>query len=257
METILKERRKDRILKILSPIVATLILLVIWEAIVVIKKIPGWVIAKPTQIIKSLFTEFNVIWPDVVVTMKTILVAYPIAVILALIVGALISTSPFFAAGVGNLINLLVCVPMMTLVPLLMLALGTGITPRIVVTALQTFPTMLMNANVGFMSVPVERRELMMSLRATQTQNFFKVTLPSSVSQVFTGLRLGFISCITCCIAAEFAGGNEGLGAAIIRDTQHMRIPRSFAEIICVAVIGVVFYNLVNALEAAVKKWEE
>jgi NitT/TauT family transport system permease protein len=257
MKNIIREKRKDIILKLVAPIVATLILLIVWEIIIVITNAPTWAIAKPTDIFKSLFTEFHLHWPEMLVTFKTILIAYPLAVFLALLVGALISTSEFVSSGIGNLISFLCCTPMMTLVPLLMIAMGTGIAPRIVVSALQTFPTMLMNANVGFSNVPLERRELMMSLKASEMQTFFKITLPSSISQVFTGLRLGFISCITCCIAAEFAGGNEGLGASIVRYTQRMRIPRSFAAIIIVALIGVVSYSAVVRAEDAVKTWKD
>ena len=257
MEKEIRERRRDAILKIVAPVVAVVLLLAIWEIVVTVNNIPAWIIAKPSEIGKSLVTEFHLLLPDMLTTMKTIAIAYPTAVILALIVGALVSTSEFVSSGIGNLINFLVCTPMMSLVPLLMLALGTGIAPRIVVTALQTFPTMLMNAAVGFTSVPIERRELMMSMKASKFQTFFRITLPSSVTHIFTGLRLGFVSCITCCIAAEFAGGNEGLGAAIVRDTQHMRIPRSFAAILLVALIGVVFYNIIDRGESLIKTWKD
>lgn len=257
MEDSRKSRIKDSVLKIVTPLAAVAILLVAWELIVTINKIPVWVIAKPTEIFTAFIKEFKTIWPNMWMTLKTILIAYPIAVILALIVGALITTSEFVSAGIGNYIIFLVCTPMMTLVPLLSMFLGFGILPRIIVTALQTFPIMNMNACVGFLNVPLERRELMYSLKANKFQTFFKVTLPSSANQIFNGLRLGFIECITCCIAAEFAGGNEGLGAAIVTDTHFMRVPLAFASIIAVAIIGITLYNFINSMEGVIKKWKD
>ena len=257
MEKQIKQQKRDRILKVVAPIIATIILLLIWEAIVVIKQIPEYVIAKPSAIFSYFFNNFSSLWPDCWVTIKTLFIAYIMASLLALACAAGICTSEIFTAGLGNLIIFMICTPMMTLVPLLVLIMGFGPMPRILVTALQAFPIINMNAMVGFQGVPKERIELMQSLKATKFQTFKMVRFPSSVSEVFTGLRLGFINCITCLFGAEFAGGNEGLGARIVSESHFMRIAPAFAAIVCVAIIGMTVYTFVDSMEGKFKTWKD
>lgn len=258
MQEYLKARRKERILKIVAPIVFILLFLAIWEALVVFNNVQPWVIAKPTDIFRTLVERFSdEVLPNTWVTLKTLLIAYPIGALIGIAVAGLLSNSAFLASAVSPYIIFLVCTPMMTLVPLLMIAFGYGIVPRIIVVALQSFPIINMNCSVGFLNVPLERRELMQSMKASRLQTFFKVTLPSSVPEIFTGLRLGFIVSMTCCIGAEFAGGNQGLGAAIMTHAQYLRLPLAFSMIIVVAIIGVVVYNIISSLESVVKPWKD
>lgn len=257
-ETALRKRKIDNVLKILTPIVFVLLFLAAWELAIIINNIPNWVVAKPTQIISAIFNQFGTkIWPDMWVTIKTILIAYPIGGILGILCAGLFTNSEFAAKGISPFITVLVCTPMMTLVPLLTIAFGFGLVPRIIVIIIQTLAITNMNCCVGFLNVPTERKELMQSLKANRVVTFLKMTIPSSVSSIFTGLRLGFIVCMTTCIGAEFAGGNEGLGAAIIFHTQYIRLPLAFACIIMVAVVGIIGYGLITLLENVLVKWQE
>lgn len=258
MQNYAKQKRKDIALKIVAPVAVVLLFFAIWELALIWGNVPGWVIAKPTDIFKAFFDKFSSqIWPNAWVTLKTILIAFPIGSVLGIAVAGLLTNSVFIANAVTPYIIFLVCTPMMTLVPLLTILLGFGLEPRIIVVILQCFPIVNMNCCVGFLNVPLERRELMMSMKATRLQNFFKITIPSSIPNIFTGLRLGFIVCVTCCIAAEFAGGNSGLGAAIILHTQFIRLPLAFACIFAVAIIGITFYNLISLLEGKIKTWQD
>lgn len=257
-ETALRKRKADSVLKVITPIVFILLFLAIWELAIAVFNIPVWAVAKPTQIISTIFTQFvENIWPDMWVTLKTILIAYPIGGILGILCAGLFTNSEFAAKGISPFITVLVCTPMMTLVPLLTIVFGFGLAPRITVVVIQTLAITNMNCCVGFLNVPTERKELMQSLKANRVVTFLKVTIPSAVSSIFTGLRLGFIVCMTTCIGAEFAGGNNGLGSAIIFNTQYIKLPLAFACIIMVAVIGIIGYELISLLENKLVRWHE
>lgn len=257
-ETALKQRRNDKILKILAPIAFIILFLAAWELLVVSFNVPKWVIASPIQIITAIFNQFvENIWPDMWVTLKTVIIAYPIGAILGIICAGLFTNSELISRAISPYITVLVCTPMMTLVPLLTIIFGFGLVPRIIVVAFQTLAITNMNCCVGFLNVPTERKELMKSLKASRIVTFLKVTVPSSIPSIFTGLRLGFIVCMTTCVGAEFAGGNNGLGSSIIFNTQFMRLPLAFACIIMVAVIGIIGYNLISMLENKIMTWKE
>jgi len=257
-EMALRQIRNDKILKIVAPIAFIILFLTAWELLVIFNNIPGWVIAKPSEIFSTIIQKFSVdIWPDMWVTLKTVLIAYPIGGILGIVIAGLFTNSVLVSKAISPFITILVCTPMMTLVPLLTIILGFGLLPRIIVVVIQTMAITNMNCSVGFLNVPTERRELMQSLKANRLVTFIKMTVPSSIPGIFTGLRLGFIVCMTTCIGAEFAGGNNGLGSAIIFNTQFIRLPLAFACIFMVAVIGIIGYNLISLLEHKIMTWVE
>jgi len=257
-ETALKQNRIDKILKAITPVAFIILFLAVWELLVILFNVPKWVIARPLEILSTIIKQFGKdIWPDMWVSLKTVLIAYPIGAILGIICAGLFTNSELVSRAISPYITVLVCTPMMTLVPLLTIIFGFGLVPRIVVVAFQTLAITNMNCCVGFLNVPTERKELMQSLKASRIVTFFKVTIPSSIPSIFTGLRLGFIVCMTTCIGAEFAGGNDGLGSSIIFNTQFMRLPLAFACIIMVAVIGIVGYNLISSLENKIMTWKE
>lgn len=252
------QKLKDNALKIIAPVVLVLLALLAWELIVEVGDVPEWVAAKPTSIFKVLFFEFKAhILKDALVTIKTLLITYPIIAVAGIAFAGVSTNSKIVAQAISPYTILLVCTPMMILVPLLMVLMGFGMGPRILVIVLQTFPLVNMNCSVGFLNVPVERRELMQSLKASRLTTFFRVTVPSSVTQIFNGLKIGFIVCINSCIAAEFAGGMDGLGAAIIYHTSFMRVHIAFALIFTVALIGMIGYTLISSLEKLILTWKE
>ena len=253
-----KSKVLDGILRIIAPIMLMAILLLGWEYAARLGAIPEWAIAKPSSIIEVFLRGFKEhVLPDAIVTVKTILFSYPVAAILGIAFAGIVTNSELVSKAISPYLILLVCTPMMTLVPLLMIVMGFDIKPRILVIILQTFPIINLNSSTGFLNVPTERIELMRSLKASRLTTFFRVSIPSSVTSIFTGLKIGFIACINACIAAEFAGGNDGLGAAIIFHTSFIRMPIALACIVTVAIIGMIGYGLVSLLEKAVVSWEE
>ena len=106
-----------------------------------------------------------------------------------------------------------------------------------------------MNACTGFDNVARLRLELMESMQAGRLETFRRVILPSSVVEVFTGIRLAAIFATTACISAEYVGGNNGLGSQIIKYSQFIKTEHAFACIFFVASIGVFLYGSVVLFE--------
>ena len=96
----------------------------------------------------------------------------------------------------------LVTTPIITLVPLLQLALGYGMNVRVITVVIQSFAVVNMNACTGFLNVPVIRHELMQSLGANRLQAYRYVIFPSAATDIFTGISLAGIFSTTACISA-------------------------------------------------------
>jgi NitT/TauT family transport system permease protein len=242
---------------VIAPIVLLVVIFALWELLVVVLKIPIWAVDKPTGIFKELFTKFSGIWPDALISLQTLFTGFIIGITLGVILGGLLSNFPIIDKAISPFVIFLVCTPLMTLVPLMMIWLGFGLIPKVIAVILQTFPIVMMNTATGFANVDIERKELMMSMKASRIATFFRVLVPSALPNIFTGIKLGCIFATTTTIAVEFVGGNSGLGSLIIRHTQYMRTGLAFACIFTVAIISISLYGVVSLAEKYAVRWKE
>jgi NitT/TauT family transport system permease protein len=252
-----KQLRKDKILSIVLPLLTMFFLLALWEALVVLLKVPAWMVPKPSNVFKSMVLDFGLFWPHIFRSYYSIITGWVFACLLGVLLAALISNFKLLGYTLTPYINMLVTTPVITLVPLMLLFLG--FTPWVIILAviMQSFAIVIMNSATGFNNVAIIRLELMQSLRANRLMTFFRCVLPSSWPNVFTGMKLAGIFATTACVSSEFNGGSVGLGSQIIAHTQFMRTNKAFACIFYVAVIGIILYNFSGFLENKVVKWKE
>jgi NitT/TauT family transport system permease protein len=253
-----KGKKSDgRLVNILAPVILLVAIFGLWELLVVALKIPIWALDKPTGIFTALFTKFGSILPDALVSLQTLTIGFMIGITVGVILGGILSNFPIVDKAISPFVIFLVCTPLMTLVPLMMIWLGFGLTPKIIAVTLQTFPIVMMNTATGFANVDIERKELMLSMKASRLTTFFRVLVPSALPNIFTGIKLGCIFATTTTIAVEFVGGNSGLGSQIIKHTQYMRTGLAFACIFTVAIISIAFYGVVSLAEKYAVRWKE
>lgn len=248
---------KKRITSIVAPLVTFLLAFGFWEIMCRVKDIPKWFLPAPTDIIKAMVLNFGEYWPHILVTLEVVLVGFLITIPVGLLLATLITSSPIVSAALSPYVTFLVTTPMICLIPLLMLMLGYGLTLRITVVVIQSFAIINMNACTGFLNVPTMRKELMQSMGASRVKTYFKMSLPSAATDIFTGIQLAAIMATTGCISVEYNAGNTGLGSQIIKYSQYMKVADSFACIFYVMIIGIFLYALVTFAQKKIVSWKE
>lgn len=217
-------------------------------------EVPSWLIATPSATIKAMAANWGEIFPNLLVTLREIMIGYAIGVSLGIILALIFTSNAFMDKAVSPYVIFLIVTPQMIIVPLLMLWMGFDIKVKVVAVALSSFPINMMSTMTGIRSVAPERYELMKSLRATKLQTFFKVLIPSALPNVFTGMRLATIFATTSAVGAELIGGNTGVGPQISYYTEFMMVEIAFAYVYIMIAIGVCFYTLINLMEMYVVK---
>ncbi len=248
---------KKKIVAVIAPVFMFVFLFAIWEIICRVQEIPSWFLPRPTEIFTSMVVDFAEFWPHILVTLQATLVGFIIAIPVGLIIATIITSFPIVNVAMSPYITFLITTPMITLIPLLMLAMGFGMDMRITVVVIQSFAVINMNACTGFNNVPLIRRELMQSLGANRIKTYMKMILPSAATDIFTGLRLAAIFATTACISVEYNAGNTGLGSQIVLNSQYLQTAKSFACIFYVTVIGLILYSLVSLMQKKIVSWKE
>ena len=230
-------------------VVLIAMLLGLWQQQCVARNIPTWQLAKPSDIFSALVSSFSETLPYLTSTYTSILIGFVLSVVIGLAMAILLTCSPLLSQAVTPIMIALCCVPMVTLVPLLLVMVGTGSAPKIVVIVLQSFAIVNMNACVGFAGVDRTRLELMQSMKATKVQQFRYCMLRDAMPHIFTGVKLASVLAMISGVSAEMSGGSGGLGNYISNLVGFSRMPEAFACIIYIALLGLLLYGVISLLE--------
>jgi NitT/TauT family transport system permease protein len=237
-------------------LVLAVVVLAGWEIIVRVSNTPTYVLPKPTEIGAALINNFPTLWPHLVVTLKDLLIGYLIGASIGIVLAAVITQFPFVEKIVTPYVLILVCTPMMALVPLLILKLGFGETPRIIAVTLAVFPMVMINASTGFRRTDAQKLALARLYGASTTQVFAKVRFPLALPMIIVGLMVGGIFGLLTAVGAEMVGGGSGLGNRLQYYSSLARMDSFFSVMVFISTIGIALYVLFYFVGKKWASWE-
>jgi NitT/TauT family transport system permease protein len=139
--------------------------------------------------------------------------------------------------------------PKLALAPLLLLWMGFGTTPMVVITALVCFFPLLENTLTCVRHVDRQSLDLFRLMHASRWQTLWLLKVPAGLPAILTGLRVSLVLAWVGAIVGEFIGATHGLGALIIAAQGSMDTPLMFAVLINITLLGWLSYQLLLQLE--------
>ncbi len=130
----------------------------------------------------------------------------------------------------------------MALAPLVILWLGVGTAPKIVIVILVCFFPILVNVVAGLEAVPKPMLDLMHSLKASEFVIFRRVRAPFATPYLFTGCKIAITFAVIGAVIGEFVAAQEGLGYMILISTAQSLTPLAFAAIILLTFISIALF---------------
>ena len=214
--------------------------------------VPAYIMPTPSQIVVALVKDFPLIAPHIAYTLIELVVGFAIGASVGFVLAAVVTQFPFVEKIITPYILLLVTTPMLALVPLLILKLGFGFSPRIIAVALASGPMVMINSATGFRRTDLAKIALARSFGASTLQIFLKIRIPMAMPMVIVGLMVGSIFGLLTAVGAEMVGGSFGLGNRLTYYSSLIQMPQFFACILVLAIIGISIYVLFFWLG---KKW--
>lgn len=147
-------------------------------------------------------------------------------------------------------------VPLVAIAPVLILILGNGYSPKIVIAALISFFPTLVNMTRGLNAVDPQMLELFRVLSASSREVFWKVRVYSSLPFLFTALKIAATTSVIGAVVAEWVGASKGLGALIIEATFNFNTPLLYATMVVVSTLALTLFLLISLIERRVVKWQ-
>jgi NitT/TauT family transport system permease protein len=232
-----------------------LALLVLWETLVRGFNLPAWILPAPLAIAITAWEWAPELLYNSFVTLRETVVGFLLALALSLPLAVIIAFTTITRRLIYPILLGLQSVPKVALAPLVILWLGIGNWPKIVIVVLVCFFPILVNVVAGFESVPRSMLDLMHSLRASELVIFRRLRIPIATPHLFTGCKIAITFAVIGAVIGEFVAAQEGLGYLILISTAQSQTPLAFAAIILLTVISVVLFYGIELLEKRFVTW--
>jgi NitT/TauT family transport system permease protein len=243
----------------LSNVVPALVLsagiVVFWEAVIRLFKVPTFVLPAPTAIVTSLVANWQALAVASRATALEVLFGFVLSAIVGVLVALVIVRFERFGRALYPLIVLFQNVPKVALAPIFILWFGYGLAPKIVLIVVIAFFPVAIDMLAGLQSVEPSFVSLMRSVGASKGKIMLRVRIPHSLPHLMAGLKVAITFSVIGAIVGEFAGASQGLGYMIQFASTQLDTPLIFAGLIVVSVLGLAFYYVVEYAERVLVPW--
>lgn len=169
--------------------------------------------------------------------------------------GIVIGGVPLFREFTASTIEFLRPIPSVALIPLVVLIYGSRPQSALILVVYAATWPVLVQVLYGVADVDPVARDTARSYRFSRLATARTVVWPTALPYVLTGFRLAAAVALILEITAELVVGVPGLGRSIGVAQSSGAVPRTYALVIVVGVIGLLVNVLARALERRLLHW--
>jgi NitT/TauT family transport system permease protein len=237
------------------PLLGAVVVVALWWLATIVFAIQPFILPAPPDITEAFFRLPGYLLRQTWTTLVETLAGFGLAVAGGLLAAVALTASRVVERALFPLLVAANAVPKIAVAPLLIVWLGFGSVPKVVMVFLISFFPIVVAAVSGLASMPAELGELARSLSASRRQTFVKLRIPWALPQVFIGLKVGITLAVVGAVVGEFSGGDQGLGYVIVASGSSADTALAFAAMTLLAVMSVTLFYAVSATERLLLPW--
>lgn len=229
-----------------------LALLAIWQIAAAYLSGIAYYVSAPYAIGKQIAGWFasGYIWPHLLSTLDTTLSGFLLAAVLGVVLAVVIGSVRFADRVFSPLIFIAYATPKVVLAPVLILWVGVGKPPAIILAFLTAFFMVFFNVLNGIRQVSPAHLNLAALLGAGPVMTAWKFRVPAAAPSIATGLQQGLVYAFHGAMLGEMTASNRGIGYLVVLAATGMD---ANAVIAALCVIGALSYLLIVGLEGALR----
>jgi len=252
--------------KIIRPVVAIAILLVIWQILCL----------SPASNLPSPIKVFQETWDPLIIkpffdnggtdkglglqitaSLGRVAIGFTLSALVGIGLGILIGSNQFMYDALDPIFQVLRTIPPLAWLPISLAALRDSQPSAIFVIFITAIWPIIINTTVGVQQIPQDYKNVARVLRLSRQKYFFKVLFPAAVPYIFTGLRIGIGLSWLAIIAAEMLVGGVGIGFFIWDSYNSSRLSEIILALVYVGVVGLFLDRLVAFVASKVVPEEQ
>jgi NitT/TauT family transport system permease protein len=256
-------RSTARALRYVLPLALGIAVLGAWEFLVRAYAVPLFVLPGPLAIWNALIADLPSLMASLWTTLRITVLAFVLAAVSGIALAILFSKSRIIEMMLYPYAVVLQVTPVVAIAPLIIIWVGferINVALLILAWIVAFFP-ILANTTLGLRSTDHNLIDLFRLYGARESQVLWRLKLPSALPYILSGLKTSGGLALIGTVVAEYGAGSgtaTGLAWRIIEAGNRLQIPRMFAALVLLAVLGIaIFYGLALLEYLVLRKWHE
>lgn len=147
-------------------------------------------------------------------------------------------------------------IPIVALAAPLVIILGFGLTPKLVIVGLIVFFPVVVNVLDGLTSIDKDMVALARSMGGSSLKLFLLIRLPATLTPLFSALKLAATYTVTGAVIGEWtASESPGIGQDLLLKNSRLDTAGVYADVLLLTLIGLSGFVLITALEHLLTPW--
>lgn len=255
-----KKNRRPSVkhLRRLAPLLTFAALLLLWHWVVAMRFYPIFMVPPPAAVLEA-FAEAltsGLLLEHTRTTLEEMLYGLLFGLGIGITIGYAIAKMPLLERLLSPIIVAFQATPIVAYAPLLFIWFPSGITSKIVTTAVIVFFPMLISVVVGIRAVSPSLKDMMRSLNATPWQIFRHLELPAALPMLLAGLKVSATLSVIGAVVGEFIGSGSGLGYLVTLARNQYDTPLVIVAVLTMTAIALTLYSFAAFLEWRLLAWQ-
>lgn len=172
------------------------------------------------------------------ISVSRILAGFAIASAIAIPIGLMMGVNDFVRRMFEPITEFFRFIPAISMIVFAIIWFGIGEASKVFLVVFNTVFIVILNAEAGTKSVGRNAVRAAQMMGANRFQVFMRVTVPSAVPYIVTGMRIAMGRSFTTIVAAEMLGASSGLGFMIFSAREFMRMDTVLVGIVVLGLLG-------------------
>ena len=252
-----RERNKFLTVNVLR-ITVLVAFIALWEALVDLKIIDGFLFSSPSRVVKTLgeLLYSGELFDHVFTTLYETVLGFLIASVSGIAIAVIMWWSETVRKVLEPYTVVLNSLPKIALGPLIIIWFGAGVKAIVFMAIIITLIVTIINMLTGFIEVDENKINLLKSMGANKMQIFFNLILPASAPTLISTLKINVGMSWIGSIMGEYLVSKKGIGYLIVYGGQVFKLDLVMTSTIILCVLAGLMYLIVSVLEKRLLKWK-
>lgn len=246
---------KAAVKNIIEPLIFFAVLLILWEILVEVIRVPSFILPPPRDLLTSFLEKLPILGNHALITFIEAVGGFTFSLVLGVTFAIAVVYSLHLQNTIYPLIVILYAMPKSAFAPLMVIWVGYGLMSKIAIAFLVAFFPIVVNTVVGLKEVEPELLELARINRGSQFDVFKKIRLPNAIPFMFAGIKVAIVLSVTGAIVAEFVAANEGLGYLVLQANYSLDTAFALVVLLILAVLSLGLFWLVGRIQKIIAPW--
>ena len=252
-DKLLHKKRLNKIKILTLQISILVVFLILWETLTYFRILDSFFVSSPSRIIKQLMNTEN-LWMHIKITLLECIYGFLISATAGLVAAIILWCSDTLRKVLEPYIVVLNSLPKIALGPLIIIWVGIGTKPIIVMTFLICIIVAIIGFLNGFLACDKNKILLLKSMGANKFQILYKLILPGSLTNIISVLKVNVGLAWVGTIMGEYLVSGAGLGYLIIFGGQIFQLDLVMMSTVILCLLAAVMYFAIALVEKLIKK---